>query len=545
MKNLECEFNNSDGADCWIEQMLRGMAVDDISTKPDQINRCVKCERFQTAIIRSMGRRKSDRLVPVVINKLFTTLSNHNTELLTMAGNLRRTVEELTVLKTVSEALLKASNLKASLKIFLTGVTAGEAFGLNRAVVFLIDHQKHSLEGQLGFGHIAYESYNRTWAHIKKKKLTFSELTEKILTENDTPDNHLTELVKKTSLPLKKEFGLLPKAVLERRSFNVNCLEERHLPDKRMFEIFGGRPCAIIPIISKEHAFGVAIVDNPVTVCEITSDEVSMLETLSYLAASKIDNLVLQNQLEARVAELERLQRLLKDNQNYLLETERLVEAGILATTIAHEIKTPLVTIGGYSRRALKSYERGNNISHDLNVVIKEISRLEGITDGVLDYSKKRKLSLKVINLNSLISETIEILQSKLTYSEIEVEMRFSESSLTVKADKDRLKQVLFNIFDNAIQAMPNGGKLTVNTCIDNGYCRLTISDTGHGMTQETKDNLFKPFFTTKDGGSGLGLAVSRKIVADHGGYLEVSATSSEGSSFTVSLPATKKEENT
>ena len=228
-----------------------------------------------------------------------------------------------------------------------------------------------------------------------------------------------------------------------------------------------------------------------------------------------------------------------------IIQSKRTIAWATMAQKLAHEIKTPLVTIGGYSRRALKSYERGNNISHDLNVVIKEISRLEGITDGVLDYSKKRKLSLKVINLNSLISETIEILQSKLTYSEIEVEMRFSESSLTVKADKDRLKQVLFNIFDNAIQAMPNGGKLTVNTCIDNGYCRLTISDTGHGMTQETKDNLFKPFFTTKDGGSGLGLAVSRKIVADHGGYLEVSATSSEGSSFTVSLPATKKEENT
>jgi signal transduction histidine kinase len=363
-------------------------------------------------------------------------------------------------------------------------------------------------------------------------------MIDRILDGAEATINDLTEVLQKTYIPLREEFGLLPTAVLLRKSFRIPRLQEKHIKDRQMLRIFGGRPCAIVPIISKENAIGVVMVDNPVTSVEISPEQVSMLETLSYLAASKIENLILQNQLEIRVTELEHLHRLLQDNQKYLLETERLVEAGKLATTIAHEIKTPLVTISGYARRALKSHEAGRDISRELNVMISEIARLEAMTKDVLDYSGRRKLSLRNVNLNSLIDETLEILESKLTLGNLEVDVALCDTDLTVKADKNRLKQVLFNLLDNAVQAMPDGGKLTVRTGVDGGYCWFSVADTGAGMSSETKANLFEPFFTTRDGGVGLGLPVSRRIVADHGGYVEVSSTPSSGSSFRVNLPS-------
>lgn len=538
MDNHLCPLDNTHASTCWIEQILEGMSVDDVCISRDQINRCVQCKLFRDAISRSVGRRSSDRLISTAVTRFLNVLSDYNTELAEMADNLSKKIEELTVLKTVSEALLKVSTLKGSLRVLLTGVTAGEAIGFNRAVLFLVNQPRHALEGQLGFGHIDIQAYNGTWERIKETKLTFPELVQRIVDGYDAPDDDLTEVVKKTYIPLREEFGLLPAAVLQRRTFEVSRLGEEHIKDRQMLRIFGGRPCAIVPIISKENALGVVIVDNPVTDSDISHEEVSMLETLSYLAASKIENLMLQNQLEIRVVELEHLHRLLQDNQKYLLETERLVEAGKMATTIAHEVKTPLVTIGGYARRALKSLEKGENISRELEVISSEISRLEKMTKDVLDYSRKRQLNLRYIDLNSLIAETLEILESKLTLGNLEVDVSLSDSDLVVRADKDRLKQVLFNLFDNAVHAMPNGGKLTIASGSESGYCWFSVTDTGSGMSTEIKASLFEPFFTTREEGIGLGLPVSKKIVADHGGYVEVTSTPGEGSTFRVNLPA-------
>jgi len=542
MDSSKCPLDLPEGTDCWINSILDGKSLDEISLPRDRVSSCVKCPYFKESVQRSMGRRSSDLLMSQAVSRLLSILSDYNAELSGMATDLHHKIEKLTVLKTVAEAFLKAANLKDCLWVFLTGVTAGEAYGFNRAAVFLVNQPRRALEGQLGIGHVRLEDFKDTWDSIKKSRLTFQEMIRRIIDQPDLPENHLTELVRKIYIPLTPQFGLLPKAVLERRSFTVPELTEEHITDRQMLSVFGGRPCAIVPIISRDSALGVVVVDNPVTGADISQEDISMLETLSYLAASKINNLILNNQLEVRVAELEHVYNLLQDNQEYLLETERLVEAGKLATTIAHEIKTPLVTIGGYSRRALKAFERGDNITRDLQILVEEIARLEWITSGVLDYSKKRTLNLRNVNLNSIINETLEIVQGKLTYGNIDVVLQLSESELIVKADKDRLKQVLFNLLDNAIQAMPDGGTLTVSTGTDGGYEWFKIVDSGCGMSQKTIDKLFQPFFTTRSSGVGLGLPVSQRIVADHGGYLEVSSELEHGSVFTVNLPVHRQE---
>jgi signal transduction histidine kinase len=542
MERRDCPFETVDGSGCWIDQILRGASAADVMLTGDQVNRCIHCEYFDEAIKRSMGRRSSDRLISTAIGRFLGVLSDSNEQLARMAEDLRKKIEELTVLKTVSEALLGASNLSDCLKVFLTGVTAGDAIGFNRAAVFLVNQPRRVLEGQLGFGYIELEKYSSAWEQISKTMLTFPELIQNVLSEDGMPGNDLTEVVRKTYIPLRAEFGLLPAAVLERRSFRVSCLSEEHMRDRQMLKIFGGRPCAVVPIISEETALGAVIVDNPVTASEISVEDVSMLETLCYLAASKIDNLILQSQLEIRVVELEHLHRLIQDNQKYLLETERLVEAGKLATAIAHEVKTPLVTIGGYARRAQRSHEKGEDITHDLGVMIEEISRLEEITRDVLDYSGRRELNLKDVSLNSIIDETLEIVGGKLSLGNLEAETVLCDGDLVVRADKNRLKQVLYNLIDNAVQAMPDGGKLTIKSGFESGYCWFSVADTGSGMSTDTKANVFEPFFTTKDGGVGLGLPVSKRIVADHGGYVEVSSTPGEGSSFRVYLPSKEAE---
>jgi len=526
--------------ECWIDVALGGKPVEQIPLKDYMIEKCLACDRFHEAVKRSSGRRSSDRIIQGTVAKLLSVLTHYNRELSDTADNLNRRIEELTVLETVAEYLLKVSNLKDCLKVFLTGVTAGEAFGFNRAVVFLVNQPRRALEGQIGIGHVDLGKYKSTWGIIYESRLTFSEMMDKIIEERETPENRLTEIIKKIYIPITSEFGVLPKAVLTRNSFIVNGATEEHFTDRSLLDIFGGRSCVIVPIVSEDTALGVLIADNPTTGDDITDDETMLLETLSYLAAAKIENLILQNQLELRIAELEHVHNLLQDNQEYLVQTERLVEAGRLATTIAHELKTPLVTVGGYARRALRALGKGDDVTHDLNVIVSEISRLENITGGILDYSKKRQLNLTEVDLNDLIAETLELLHDKLTFANIEISCVTCSTASKVKADRDRLKQVLFNLIENATQSMPEGGTLTISTGTTGGWEWIKVSDTGCGMSQETIDNLFKPFFTTRSYGSGLGLPVSKRIVADHGGFLDVSSTLGEGSTFTVNLPSNR-----
>lgn len=533
----DCPMIQDGVGTCWLDLARNGSFVSIEEASREQVARCIQCPRFQEALGRSVGRRSSDRLISSAVNRFLTVLSNYNTELSAMTSDLNRNVEELTVLKTVTEAFLKTYDLNSCMRIFLTGVTAGEAIGLNRAALFLVNHGKRTLEGQLGFGHIDLRRYSDTWRVIQNGRLSFQDLIRKIVEGETKDENELTGQIRRVRVPLREEFGALPKAVLHAKTYRFESAAEEDLLDRTLLSIFVGRPVAIVPIVSKDHALGAVIVDNPVTGEEITERQVSKLETLSYIAAAKIDNVILQNQLEVRIAELEHLHRLLKDNQKYMVEAERFVEAGKLVNTLAHEIKTPLVTIGGYSRRAERTYAKGDDISHELSIITSEISRLENIARHVLDYSRKRKLDLKVVDINDIMKETLEVLEGKLSLDEIDIESDFSDARLEVKADKSWLKQVVFNILDNAIAAMDERGSLVLNTGSIDGYHWFEIRDTGTGMDEETISQLFEPFFTTKDTGSGLGLPVSKRIVADHGGYIEVASEPDQGSAFKVFLP--------
>ncbi len=538
MEHHQCHLDGNESAECWISDVLDGIPLDEKSLPIDRINKCITCDAFAEAIERSTGRRRSDRVMTQAINRFLALFSNYNRELNDMADSLKEKIEELTVLKTVAEALLKATDLKKGLKIFLSGITSGEAFGFNRAVVFLVNHPRHRLEGVLGLGHLNVSSYGKTWDRLQREKLSFDQIVEKILNETDEPDNALSTAVAKIHIPLRINLGILPKSVILRKSFRIEEFKDEHSADKQVLGLFDRNPCAVVPIISKEVVLGVVVVDNPVTRRCISDEELSTLETLSYMTAARIDNLILQNQLELRVAQLEHVNALLQDNKNYLVETEPLIEAGRMATTIAHEIKTPLVTIAGYAMRAKKEHADGKDISHNLDVMLEEISRLEKLAGGILDFSRERKLTLETLDLNTLINETLDIVTDKLSYSNIEVIKNLCDKNLYIKVDRNRMKQVLFNLIDNAMQAMPDGGKLEVSTGTGSTYRWFKIKDTGCGMSKETVEQLFKPFYTTKSAGCGLGLPVSRRIVNDHGGYLEVESIPGEQSVFTVNLPA-------
>jgi hypothetical protein len=521
---------------CWLKFLASGEKVECLFPSDKKLGNCLECSVFLEFSSRLVGRRIADRIAEESLKSLIEQVTTYDSQLEKIYTDLKKKLEELSLLKKVSDALLQSKDLNKTLRIILTGVTAGEVFGFNRAFIFLVNQKTQSLEGRVGLGPKDEEEALRIWSKIKQDKITFEQMLENVLLSEEE-ENELTVMVKGLSFSLQEKENILVKAVLEKRSYNLKSEEISGLNPREVLNLFSPTGFMLIPILSENIPLGLLAVDNLITKNEIPEEDRIGLETFANQAAYQIENILLLQELKQRQKELEHATKLLRENQSYLLQAERWVDIGIIATTVAHEIKTPLVAIGGYARRALKKSEQGKLGSHELEVILKETERLERITSEILDYSKATKLSYEKKDLNQLIRDALEVLKDKLKYNGVKLRTRLLLDTPIIEVDPKRIEQVLFNLIENAIEAMPQGGFLTVKTKKKEDFAIFEIEDTGCGINEENLQKLYIPFFTTKPKGSGLGLPVSKKIIADHSGYIEVKSELDKGTKFAVYLP--------
>ena len=223
------------------------------------------------------------------------------------------------------------------------------------------------------------------------------------------------------------------------------------------------------------------------------------------------------------------------------LEREKSTMLAEMAPVFAHEIRNPLGSIKG-AAQYLKT-EAVTEEQHKLfDVIIEEVNRLNAVVSQFLDYARPYTLKLKAQNINALISKAISIIAANELAGKISLVTELHNDLPDVEVDGEQLLQVILNIALNAIEAMPQRGTLTfrtskIETSAGNAV-GITIRDTGHGINKETLKNIFKPFYTTKERGAGLGLAICQKIIKEHGGQIRVKSIPEQGSVFFIRLNA-------
>ncbi len=228
-----------------------------------------------------------------------------------------------------------------------------------------------------------------------------------------------------------------------------------------------------------------------------------------------------------------------KEIQKTIQQSEKLASIGQLAAGIAHEIGTPLNIISGNAEYLMMDMDPDEPKMEELSIIVNQTERITKLIQQLMDFARNREPRLERTNINQLIENTLTLTQHTLKKNSITPSCRLNDSIPEIIADPSQLQQVFLNMMINAIQAMPGGGKLTIETDCDGHGAIVRIRDTGHGIPPEVLQRIFDPFFTTKEvgQGTGLGLSVSHRIIENHKGRIEVESRVDRGSCFTVILP--------
>ncbi len=244
----------------------------------------------------------------------------------------------------------------------------------------------------------------------------------------------------------------------------------------------------------------------------------------------------------------------IRELEEEVKKSERLAYLGTMAASVAHELRNPLGGIRGASQLLLdevKALPGEDSLTEYLNVIIKQVDRLTGILDSLKGFGKPVAPRTAPVNLHSILDEALTIMAPDIKKHKVKVRRDYDPSMPEVEADEAGLSGVFINLIKNAVEAMPEGGALILSTGIPSDFLfssiktekgkktmiAVGVADTGTGIPDSAMKDIFNPFYSTKGGGLGLGLALSLKVIEEHGGTIKVESPPGAGTTFTVYLP--------
>jgi len=257
---------------------------------------------------------------------------------------------------------------------------------------------------------------------------------------------------------------------------------------------------------------------------------VVILATVVLILVAVSWNRVLAREVNLKTKEL-------LESQERLVRSEAFAAVGEAAAYVSHEIKNPLMVIGGLARQVERTIEDGVAIKQKLQIIQSEVERLENFLGDLRDFTRPPMPSKQQVNLNDIIHEVDVLMQEQAKSQGVTLEEHLDPRLPALEADPNQMKQVLLNLVKNALEALDSGGRVVLSSGADNHEVWFTVQDNGGGMPPEVLEKIFSPFFTTKEKGTGLGLAVIHKIIADHHGEITVHSTPDQGTVIRVNLP--------
>lgn len=472
-----------------------------------------------------LERKKGESLIRKLNADLERMVVARTMQLQRLGDQNSHKLKELILLNRLTKVNLSTISLNELTHLILASLTSGAPLFFDRAMLFLANERSEMLQGMLAM------------MREMEASAPDSALTEWHVSTEEMArcfDSELSRRVRSCRLDLKKGKHATYRALTEKKVIRVKKPVAEESIDPALMDEFGLRSFAVMPLLGKDRVFGVVIVDNPLTGREISRDDTSFLQLFSDHAGIAIENLMLYTRLEDA-------NRRLHEAQEQLMHGERLATLGEMAAGVAHELKGPMVSIGGFARRLSKTVHEGSSEAQYVATIIEESLRLENMLTDILSFSKKTTICYESCSIADIIDGALAIVAHGLEKNRISLSKSYPKKQILLYGDCQQLKQVFINLFNNAIEVMRGDGELKVGfaqTQLGNEKSVIVrISDTGPGIPAGMMNSIFNPFFTTRQNGTGLGLPICNRIVTNHGGRIRVKNLADGGAEFSVFLP--------
>ncbi|NOQ66802.1 MAG: response regulator [Desulfobacterales bacterium] len=436
----------------------------------------------------------------------------------------------------MNSVYLSTVELDEILQAILVGITAEEGLRFNRAFLAIFDDDGQVLQGKLAIGSECREEAGRIWAEMREKNLGFLEIVQNIKESCQNGDTKITQMIKSLRVPVTDSDHILIRATTERRSILV----ENGLADepvgRDIIELLGEDTFIVIPLFSPSKSLGVIIADHFVTRQPISKNHIRSLEIFANQASLAIDQSRLYMEMEDKISELKNVTHELEKNKDLLVESASYSALGQMSAQLVHILRNPITSIGGAARILGKKVKDEKSLEF-VHMIVNETTRLESTFKDLFDFVRQPELEKKCEPLHPLIRKTLLLLQPSLLKHSIDVVLDISDPDPILEMDEQLMRKVMLHLTQNAIDAMPDGGTLTITVRHQRGWITMAFADTGVGIPEPLREKAVDPFFTTKTYGTGLGLALVEKIVASHGGNFSLTKKPDGGMEARINLP--------
>mgnify|MGYP006409568043 FL=1 len=484
-------------------------------------------------IVQSWVRTKAKKRMCIQHIAIPITNKNSNTDnilLLTVdVTENEKMVHRLLLLQQFGEITQGTLHLDKLLHLILTCITADYSFGFNRATLFLINKELNVLNGKLAIGPASSEEATRILKEMSDSHNSLTDIVDKLdYSHNiDTPLNTMTKLLVYSLADAKEVVTLCTK---EMKPIIVKDAVKDPRVSNEFRKALGVNEFVCVPLIAKNEPIGVIVADNVYTAEPISDERVNTLTMFVNQASLAIENAVTYKSLEDKIDQL-------TETQQRLIRSEKLAAIGSMSSYVAHEIRNPLVTIGGFAKTLSRFTFTDAKIKVNIDIIIEEVKHLEKILNNITDFAKPSKPEKIDVQICEIMENTCLLMENYFQEKHITLQKKYETGVPEAPVDPTQIKQVFLNILMNAVESMPDGGKLDVKIKSIDGSVKIYIVDAGKGMKQDVLQNIYDPFFTTKPSGTGVGLSVSLKIIEDHGGTIDAISEQGKGTTMLLTLP--------
>lgn len=489
-------------------------------------------DRLEIGFLMGWQQKRSHEDIRLQNAELEQRVIQRTTQLEILKKENDKKLQELSFLYRMSNTMLSTIQLNKLAHLILTALTSQDTPFFDRAMLFLINERSATMQGMLGVTRDTSAGLIHPAAEIEDFLASRWDISEDDMARQR--DSEFSCQVKGSRLDINKSRNAASRAILEKKIiFMADNVRGKGI-DSEFVRRFGIRSCAIAPLMANQKVIGVVVVDNALFEIPITKDDLRFLQLFTNQAGMAIENSFLYNRLEDA-------NRSLREAREHLIQGERLSTIGEMAASIAHEIKGPLVSIGGFARRLEKRLP-ADLIEHaHAATIVREVLRLEKMLTDILSFARKTTICYSTCNIVDIFEECLVITAPAFDENNVKVYKNFPQTVISMLGDSQQLKQVFLNLLMNAQEAMKSRGelRLTISPTKLSGSdaVSIKIADTGGGIPLESLNNIFNSFFTTKDTGTGLGLPIANRIVTNHGGKIQVNNKLGIGVEFNVVLP--------